>query len=363
MSRPRFTVTVLGFVFALALACSRQTAAPTSPSASPDASSDAASDGSTLKAPAPVPLSPINNQTAPDFPTLTAKPTAMDFDGNPNLLYHFEVFNDRDVKILDSGQLANPSYKIDTRLEFKKRHTWRVRAEMLGRVTSWSDTVSFISFEGGYIRDNEVFDPLYDGTTVGERINDSTFVADQGIKLESNISYVRYLIPTSITSGEFSMEVKGLRPFAPGDKSKVFGMSSGTEDFITDPYRFDAQYRGVTGSPPNAITYRILFGDDVFTYQPDTDARFNSIYLLNPDTWYFWKFTWGKEVRLLVREGGINGKNIYEFAIPSGRGTYNPVPHFAYLGTPPGRSGAESASIPFTIYRNVWIGARSRPTQ
>ena len=40
---------------------------------------------------------------------------------------------------------------------------------------------------------------------------------------------------------------------------------------------------------------------------------------------------------------------------------YNPTPHYAYLGAPLGRSGNESASIPGTIYRNVWIGSGPRP--
>ena len=67
---------------------------------------------------------------------------------------------------------------------------------------------------------------------------------------------------------------------------------------------------------------------------------FNSIYLLDPNTVYFFKATWGRgEVRLLVREGGVNGRNIYEVAVPARLGTYNPTPFYAYLGTPPGRSG------------------------
>lgn len=365
MSRPRFTIVGLAAVFGLALACSRQPAAPTSPTSQSAAGADAAPDGSTLKAEPPVPVSPINDQQAKDSPTLTAKPTAMSFDGSTeNLQYHFEVYNESDVKILDSGLLATPIFPITTPLDFKKRHTWRVRAESQGRVSSWSETVSFISFEGGYIRDDEVYDPLYNGLTVGERVGETSFAGAQGIRLDTNFSYVRYVIPTTITSGEFSMEVMGLRANAPGDKSKVFGMSTDSDDFITDPYRFDVQYRGLTGSPPNAITFRALYGsadDTSLRYEPDVNTRFNSIYLLDPNTVYFWKATWGTEVRVLLREGGINGRNIYEVAIPARRGTYNPVPHYAYLGTPPGRSGVESASIAGTIFRNVWISARPRP--
>jgi hypothetical protein len=278
--------------------------------------------------------------------------------------YRFEVYGDTGAKIQDSGLMNGPSFRVTAPLSFKKRQTWRVRAEAQGLVGPWSSIASFISAEGGYIRGNEVFDPLYNGITVGERIGITTFVPDQEIRLETNQSYVRYLIPQTITSGEFSMEVLGLRPNAPGDKSKVFGMSTDSPDFITDPFRVDVQYRGSNGSPPNAITFRALYGsaDDLSVrYEPDTGTRFASVYSLNPSTVYLWKATWGSELRVRVTEGGVNGRIIYDVAVRSPAGTYNPVPHYAYLGAPTGRSGSEAATIPQTIYRNVWIGARPRP--
>jgi hypothetical protein len=55
---------------------------------------------------------------------------------------------------------------------------------------------------------------------------------------------VRYLIPQTITSGEFSVEVEGLQTNAPNGKSKVLGMQEGTDDYITNPFRVDVQYRG-----------------------------------------------------------------------------------------------------------------------
>ena len=221
-----------------------------------------------------------------------------------------------------------------------------------------------MSPEGGYIRGNEVFDPLYNGATVGERMGATTFIPDKGIRLDTNTSYVQYLIPQTITSGEFSMEVEGLRANAPGDKSKVFGMSNGQGDFITNRYRVDIQYRGTGGFPPNAITFRALYGDvgdlDV-RYEPPTQVRLASVYALNASTTYYWKATWGSEFRVTVKEGGVNGRTIYDYGVPSPNGTYAPAPHYAYLGAPSGRSGVESASIPGVIYRNVWIGARPRP--
>ena len=365
MSRPSFIATGIAAVLALSLACSRQTANPTSPSALAAASgTGAAADGSTLKATAPVPVSPVNDAQVSDLPTLTATASTMKFTEPLALQYRFEVFNEVGARVQDSGLVNGPSFKVTATLSFRRRHTWRVRAERDGAFGPWSTAGSFVSAEGGYIRGNEVFDPLYNGATVGERIGPTTFMPDKGIRLDAITSYVRYLIPQTITSGEFSMEVEGLRANAPGGKSKVFGMQEGTDDYITNPYRVDVQYRGTGGSPPNAITFRALYGsahDLDVRYEPPTAVRYASVYALDPGTTYYWKWTWGSEVRLTVKEGGINGRTIYDYGKAAPDGTYSPQPHYAFIGTPIGRSGGEAATIPGAIYRNVWIGARPRP--
>jgi hypothetical protein len=320
--------------------------------------------GATLKATPPTPTFPIDDQAVSDAPTLTASASTLKFDQR-TLQYRFELFNDSGAKVQDSGLLATPAFKVTATLDFKKRYTWHVRAEYQGAAGPWSSTAAFISPEGGYIRGNEVFDPLYNGRTVGDLVGNTSFVADKGIRLNDGSGYVRYLIPQTITAGEFSAEIEGLRANAPGNKSKVFGMQEGQTDFITNRYRVDVQYRGASGSPPNAITFRALYGsatDLSLRYEPDTATRYNSVYNLNPSTTYFWKTTWGNgEFRVTVKEGGINGRTIYDQAVPTPRGTYAPSPHYAYLGAPVGRSGDESVSIPGAIYRNVWIGARPRP--
>jgi hypothetical protein len=365
MKGSRFAVTAATLAVALTFACSRQSASPTSPSSNAAAKDDASSDGSTLKVSAPTPTSPVNDAQMSDTqPTLTASAATPKFDPTLGpLQYRFEVYGDTGARMQDSGLMNSPAFKVTAALTFKKRQTWRVRAEFQGLIGPWSATASFISAEGGYLRGNEAFDPLYNGITVGERVGQTTFIPDQGVRLENDHSYVRYAVPQTITSGEFSVEVLGLRANAPGGKSKVMAMSSNFPDFTTDPYRVDIQYRGTSGSPPNAITFRALFGsaDDLSVrYEPDTATRFNSVLVLNPATPYLWKWTWGSEVRLMVLEGGINGRVIYNIGVKSTRGSYNPQPHYVYLGAPIGRSG-EDGSIPQTIYRNVWIGARPRP--
>ena len=96
-------------------------------------------------------------------------------------------------------------------------------------------------------------------------------------------------------------------------------------------------------------------------YEPDTATRFASVYLLNAATKYHWKATWGSEFRVIVREGGVTGNTFYNVGVPSTKGTYNPNPHYAYLGAPVATSGAESASIAGAIYSNVWLSRNPRP--
>jgi hypothetical protein len=241
---------------------------------------------------------------------------------------------------------------------------WRARAVQASSTGPWSETGKFRSKLVGFNRAGEMYDPLIHGETVGDLLGSTSFVPGKGIQLNSGTSYVRYLLPQTMTSGEFSMDVEGLRANAPGDKSKVFGMQEGQDDFITNRYRVDIQYRGTSGFPPNAITFRALYGsgDDLDRrYEPDTARRLASVFLLNPSTTYNWMARWGNEFRLTVREGGASGPAIYDYGMPSPNGTYSPNPHYVYLGAPVGRSGVESASIAGTIYRNVWLGTRPRP--
>jgi hypothetical protein len=262
------------------------------------------------------------------------------------------------------GANGKTSWTPESDLQPTTMFYWRARA-IQGSVSGpWSDTFQFKSKLVGFNRPGELYDPLIHGETIGTIVGSTTFLPGRGLQINDGTSYVKYLLPSTITSGEFSMDVEGLRPNGPGDKTKVFGMQEGQSDFITNRYRVDIQYRGSSGFPPNAITFRALYGDaddlDV-RYEPDTARRFASVFLLNPSTVYNWKATWGSEVRVTVREGGTAGTPIYNHGVPSPNGVYAPSPMYAYLGTPPGRSGIESASIPGAIYRNVWLSSKPRP--
>ena len=262
------------------------------------------------------------------------------------------------------GSNGTTSWTPPTDLQPTTLFYWRARAVQGTATSPWSNTGTFRSKLVGYSRPGELYDPLIHGETVGEVVGSGTFIPGKGIQLNTGQSFVRYLLAQTITNGEFSMDVEGLRANAPGDKAKVFGMQEGQTDFVTNRYRVDIQYRGTTGSPPNAVQWRVLYGsaDDLkLRYEPDTAKRNASVLLLNPSSVYHWKATWGSDFHLVVRDGGVNGATIYDYGLPTPRGTYAPNPHYAYLGAPTGRSGGESASIAGTIYRNVWLSTRPRP--
>lgn len=261
------------------------------------------------------------------------------------------------------GTGGTTSFTVPQDLQPTTIFYWRARAIQGGTTGPWSETGRFRSKLVGFMRAGELYDPLVHGETVGERVGSTTFVPGRGLQLNDGVSFVRYRLPQTVMTGEFSMDVEGLRANGPGDKAKVFGMQEGDTDFITNDYRIDIQYRGVQGFPPNAIQWRVIYGDaddlDV-RYEPDTAKRFASVYELNAATTYHWKFTWGPNIRLEVFTG-LGGGVLYDYGMPAPRGIYDPNPHVAYLGAPVGRSGTESASIPGTIYRNVWLSNRPRP--
>ena len=156
----------------------------------------------------------------------------------------------------------------------------------------WSATGTFRSKLVGFNRAGELYDPLIHGETVGELVGSTTFIPGRACK--STMGQPRALPARADDPERRVLHGCGRAPRqCPGDKAKVFGMSDGQGDFITNDYRVDIQCRGTTGVPPNAIQWRVIYGDaddlDV-RYEPDTAKRFASVFLLSPATTYHWKF-------------------------------------------------------------------------
>ena len=319
-----------------------------------------------------------NSQLDTLRPTLTVRNGTSDTAGTRT--YEFQISDNPDFTTINRAArgyrvvvtkpgvvegTGSTSYTVEEDLQPTTKLYWRARLTQGATTSDWSAAASFRTRLMGFNRAGELYDPLIHGETVGQVVGNVTFIQGRGVQLNDGVSYIRYLLPQTVSQGEFSMDVEGLRANGPGDKAKVFGMQEGQGDFITNDYRVDIQYRGTAGVPPNSIQWRVIYGDaddlDV-RYEPDTAKRFASVFLLNPATTYHWKFTWGPAINLQMIENGLGGNVLYDFGMPAPNGAYRPNPHYAYLGAPVGRSGSEAATIPGSTYRNVWLGAQPRPS-
>lgn len=258
------------------------------------------------------------------------------------------------------GSGGTTTFTPSSDLQASTRLYWRARAYQGSAISAWSATAQFRTKIGGFNRAGELFDPLNNGQTIGERSGSTTFMGEQGLRVDNNTSWVKYQLAETITSGEISVEVSGLSPNHPGEKSRIFSMADGTPRLFDSRFLFNVQYRGLNGNPPNAISFKLLNGSEAFKYEPDFNERAAGIRSLNPSTVYLWTATWGSTFRLTVRESGAGGPVIYDHSMATPGGTYNPTPHTVYLGATD--ANIESGSWPGAIYRNLWVGRGPRPT-
>ncbi len=366
MLHKRFVLSSAAALLALAIACSKSPDSPVSPSSTSDPSTTAAADGSTLKATAPTPVSPINNAQPEGTVVLVASKSQGKFVGiTPS--YEFEVKNAAGTVVysrLTGGVGSGPNnveHTVEGSLEFDAPHTWRVRAVLTGAAGPWSAAASFRTPSGGYITGSELFDPLSNGRTVGNRVGGTQFVAGQGLELLGHDSRVSYELPEQLRNGEFSLMVTGIDEGSPGDKSKVMSMQEGGGDITTNDYRATIEKRGRSYPIPGAVQFRIIMGEaDAHDRIFDSDRV---AVAFSDERWYFWKFTWQSPGRaaLEVREDSPTGRVIYNSSRGTGGFLYRPVPHVIHLGAPVGRAGPQDASIPGAIYKNVWVSGRPRP--
>jgi hypothetical protein len=245
------------------------------------------------------------------------------------------------------------SATLDADLNPSTRYYWRARMVQGGAASDWAIS-RFSSKVGGYNRPGELYDILSDGFTVGERVNQTSFVAGRGIRIENANSYVRYQLPQSVPSGEFSMEVEGLAPNGPYPKQAIFSMAQGLGAVNGNPFEIFAQYRGRPGNPDNCITFKAVMGGPTLEFSQSERAQ--GVVNLDPNTTYFWQGFWtANSFRLVVKAGGVNGSVIYDRNL-SGGGSYGPNPHVAYLGINSG-----DGSFGGMVIRNVWLSSKPRP--
>jgi hypothetical protein len=365
MTRTYFSASVAASALLIAAACSSKPAPnPASPTVNlSELRADAAADGSTLKATAPAPQSPING-TKPSEPPLrlVASNAQVRFVQGIPLTYRFEIQNTSGGTVYAFSGVPAGSGGTTTHiptggsLTADQTYRWRVRAEYQGLVGPWSELASFIApASKGYISGNELYDPLINGETIGQISGPVTFIPGVGVKLETQLSYISYELPQTLTEGEFSILVTNLHENTEGGKTKLFAMGQGYGDIVVNDRRMTVEKRG---DPPGIVAWRLITHGD----QIDTEGAEREFVPFDPSDHYLWEASWRNNFfNVLIREGGANGQIIYSKGKHFEGRAYDPNPHVVYIGAPVGRSGPDGASVDGVIIRQVWVSGRPRP--
>ncbi len=354
----RFTP-VLVCALAFTVGCGNDSPSPASPSAAKAAASEANADGSLLKATAPTAQSPAGGVklTTPQV-TLVAGNSRTSF-ANVGLEYQFQVLNAAGQVIYTSGMVGegggSTSHLVTASLIGDQTYQWWVRPFSMGVAGPWSARASFVaSASDGFIRGNEMFDPLINGRTVGVPHGPLTFIPGRGVRLETQMAYISYELPQTLFEGEFSLITQELRENTEGGKTKLFAMSKGYSDIVENEYRMTVEKRG---DPAGVVAWRFIARDD----QIDTEGAEREFVPFDDSQTHFWQATWRNNFfNVLIRQGGLNGPVIYDKGKHwEGRG-YEPSPHVLFVGAPIGRSGPDGASVDGVIISHVYVGP-SRP--
>lgn len=263
------------------------------------------------------------------------------------------------------GSGGTTTLTLDQDLPATSRMFWRARLVQGTASSDWSEPGTFRTKRVGFNTPNALFDPLVHGETVGTLVGNGTFVDGSGIRLENQQAYVRYQLPITVAAGEFSVDVRGLRANGPGDKLKILTMHNSTGDGLSSKYNMSVQYRGLDGNPDNCVSFKAVWGDDSVRLEPDLAERSSSVFAFDPNKTYHFQAIWtSNSIRVVIKDGGVNGTVIYDRTeiAPGGTGPYAPSPHFAFIGTNNAVfSALEAGTWPGVTYSNVWLGNGPRP--
>lgn len=347
---------------AMAVSCGKESAAPTSPSAVRQAGGNVTPPGG-LKASAPTPQSPTNGVKPEGSLVLVAGASKMLFiaDAIP-LDYEFEILTTQGARVwsqvVPGGSGGTVSASPNASLNFDQTYNWRVRAAYNGAMGPWSANATFVANQPtGYIRGNELYDPLTNGTTVGTVRGPVTWIPGVGVRLDSFDSWISYELPQALEDGEYSALVTNIETNTEGGKTRVFAMAEGYGDVSDNDARMTVEKRG--DSPPGAIAWRFITSSD----QIDTVGEAERVvreFSLGETT--LWEASWRSNFfRVRIFRNGAAGPEMYNFG-KHFDGFYRPVPHVIYAGGGPARGGPTSQSIPGMIIRQIWVSPNPRPS-
>lgn len=351
-------------VAAVAVACS-DSRSPVSPSTGPAAGGGPASaDGATIKLTPPVLVSPANGATTEEVGApLVIQAATGKFVSVSGIVHRFEVSTTGGTVV--ASAVVNGTTYSPSALEPNTTYQWHARGEVDGFVGSWSETRTFRTpdIPAGYIKGNEVFDPLTLGTTVGVITGPVTFIPGVGARLESFGSRISYKLERPLENGEFSMLVTNMPFDTNGSKTKVMSMFNSNLDFpgsdlTTSRWRMTVEKRGddIGDGGDFLISWKFIPGNE------DNLAEAGPLRRLfvpfDENKTYLFTTTWDGVFRVQIREGA-DGPVLYDEG-EHYTGVYRPDPHWIHVGAPQPRV-VDDATVPGMVVRNVWVSSNPRP--
>jgi hypothetical protein len=256
------------------------------------------------------------------------------------------------------GGAGRTSFTTAEDLQPATRFYWRARLTQGTSVSPWSSTQRFRTKVEGYNRAGELFDPLTNGRTVGTIAGSrlAQFTPGKGLQILDETAYVKYVLPQTITQGEFSVITENVANGSGDGKNKILAMKQGPNDgeITTNLYRVTVEKRGAPNQE-GVIGWRLIPGDNDQRVDTEFDERISVNFTASHS--YLWKATWGGTFRVEIFDGS---NRIYNLG-KAYQGTYRPSPQHAFLGAPTGRAGPVDASVPGVIYRLAWLADKPRP--
>lgn len=363
MKRRFWFVPVIVCALVVAGSCGKSSPTPSSPSAAIPGDANANPDGSNLKATAPTPQSPINGvRLETPGVALTIGNASLKFATGVPLTYRFEVYNAAGTRVYQSPSVpagaTSTTHEVEGALDGDQTYSWQARAEYLGAVGPWCarTITNFIAPNNvGYMKGNELYDPLINGKTIGNVVGPHQWIPGVGLKLLAHESHVVYELPQTLTEGEFSVITTNVIFNTKGGKTKIMAMSQGYSDIVENDRRLTVEKRG---DPPGIVAWRFITHGD----QVDTEGAEREEVFFDPNEHYLWQVTYRNNFfNVQIIKGAGNGDDIYDKGKHFEGRAYDPNPHVVFLGAPIGRSGTDGASVPDVVYRHLWVSSRPRP--
>jgi len=350
-----------------AAACSQSSANMTSPTVAGTVGKGVNPDGSSLKVTAPGVQSPANGiHIAAQTPVvLVLTNSTSTYGATLALTYQFEVLTAAGQLVYTSTPVAQgagtTSHTVSIQLEGDAPYVWQARPLYQGIYGPVSGRASFFAPPtDGYIKGNEMYDPLVNGKTVGEIHGAVKFIPGVGVQVMDAGSWISYRLPTTLTDGEFSGLFTNLSVISATEdpKWRLLTMRECCSAINDNIYRMSVDKRG-----NGAVAWRFVSGNNASGEYIETIGAEREVQAFHEALTYFVQASWrGGFFNVLFKEGGFNGTSLYNRGKPFD-GIYQPLPHEAYLGSPyaPGDRG-EVSSVAEMIARQLWLSPNPRPS-